>query len=361
MLSVYPPLPLTVWLRSSRRPLPFPLEEPHCRLYAQARHGLLAALRSRGVGPGDEILMPAYHHGSEVEAVRRAGMSCRFYDVGHTVEPDESKLRLLLGRRVRALYLIHYLGLPQNPERWRRFCDAHELFLVEDAAQSWLSASGGRPVGSHGDVAIYCLYKSYGLPDGAAVVARPPAADPTPPPLKGVRTTVLLHRRWLQQRLRLPTSASDGGDAPETPERDFAVGDRGLPPSRAAMAALPRVVATNAAARRRSNFAYLDARLGEHRVAAFPQLTNEASPLAYPVTTPDKPGLLQHLLEHGVDRRGRMWETPHPELPVDEFPGAAGLRATVVGLPVHQELTRRELERIAAAAEAGLRGANSGR
>jgi dTDP-4-amino-4,6-dideoxygalactose transaminase len=60
------------------------------------------------------ILVPAYNHGSEIEALLRAGIVCRFYDVGESLEPDEEELEALLDTRVRPLYLIHYLGFPQD-------------------------------------------------------------------------------------------------------------------------------------------------------------------------------------------------------------------------------------------------------
>ena len=48
--------------------------------------------------------------------------------------------------------------------------------LIEDAAQAWLATRDGTPVGSHGDLAFFCLYKSVGLPEGAALVMRSPPA-----------------------------------------------------------------------------------------------------------------------------------------------------------------------------------------
>jgi dTDP-4-amino-4,6-dideoxygalactose transaminase len=347
-LTVYPPLPPRVWLRRPRRPLPFPLDRPEHRLFLRARHGLREALGALGVEPGDELLMPAYHHGSEVETVVRSGMTCRFYD---GTEPVAERLEELVGPRTRALYLIHYLGLPQDSRRWRGWTDDRGLLLVEDAAQSWLASSGGRPVGALADIAIFCLYKSFGVPDGGAVVApRSLLPEAAGGPL-GARTLLRRHADWLAQRTSRLAPAH--ADVVEVPERDFAIEDSPARPSAATRAALPRTVDVGAPARRRANYERLRERLASHLAPQLPPLTDDAAPLAFPVLTARKEELLGHLAAHGIVQ-GRMWGTPHPALPVREFPTAAALRAQLVGLPVHHELSARDVRRIGDVAAAYL-------
>ena len=118
-LTATPPLPPGVYRRPPIVPNPFPLSEEQCRLFARARHGLWHAVRVLGLQAGDEVLVPAYHHGSEIEALTQAGLLCRFYGSGSRLEPDEADLAELIGPRTRALYLIHYLGFPQDVRHWR--------------------------------------------------------------------------------------------------------------------------------------------------------------------------------------------------------------------------------------------------
>src|SRR5205823_10573872 len=75
-LTIWAPLPFRRLLASRPDPPPFPLADPRCRLVTRARHGLWLGVRALGLGPGDEVLVPAYHHGSEVEALVRAGVTC---------------------------------------------------------------------------------------------------------------------------------------------------------------------------------------------------------------------------------------------------------------------------------------------
>ena len=139
-------MPLDAYSRPPAAALPYPLDDSG-ELFARARHALWHGLARVGLGPGDRVLVPAYHHGSEVEVVRRAGLECRFYEVGEDLAPDAEALERELSAGVRALHLIHYLGFPQDAPAWRRWCDERGLLLIEDAAQAWLSTVGGRPVG----------------------------------------------------------------------------------------------------------------------------------------------------------------------------------------------------------------------
>ena len=115
--TVWPPLPPRVWTTRPAGALPFPLDDGRARLFARARHGLWHGVRALGLASGDRVLAPAYHQGSEIEALLRAGLACDFYDVGHDLAPRADELESMLSSRTRALYLIHSFGLPQDASR----------------------------------------------------------------------------------------------------------------------------------------------------------------------------------------------------------------------------------------------------
>src|SRR6185312_3804894 len=107
-------------------------------------------------------------------------------------------------------------------------CDERNLLLLEDAAQSWLAVHDRGPVGSYGDLAIYCLHKSFGLPDGGALVSRVAAASPRTGRGPGMQRVLARHREWLAQRMalgRLREAERFSHREPEVPERAFALGD----------------------------------------------------------------------------------------------------------------------------------------
>ena len=347
LLGGWPTLPPVTPLRPPR-PLPFPLEEKGTLLTARARGGLALGLGALGIGAGDEVLMPAYHHGSEVESVCHSGARPVFYAGTPSLEPDENELDELTGPATRALHLTHFLGFPQDAERWRRWCDERGLLLIEDAAQAWLAGRAGRPVGSAGDLAIFCLYKTVGIPDGAATICRRALPEPAPP---GGRASVPVAKRlaaWGAQRLpvgrRLAKRGSDEGSFDAA--REFEVGDPGRPPASMSLQLLPRFDFEGAAHGRRLNYERLLAHLRDRVPSPFTHLPESAVPWLFPIRAEDKAGTLARLQAGGVVALN-FWSVPHPTLDVDSFPRIGERRATTIGLPVHQGLRPRDVERIA--------------
>jgi perosamine synthetase len=352
-IGVWPPLAPTVYTRRPAEELAFPIEEPGCRLFSRARHGLFEGVGGLGLLPGDEVLVPGYHHGSEIEALARAGLACIFYDA-ETLEPNEDELDRLLSPRVRALYLVHYLGLPQDVVRWRAWCDARGLWLLEDAAQAWLAkGADGRPVGGSGDISIFCLYKTFGLADGAALLlsGAESLSSPSNERASAAGPLARRHLAWVAERSGLAGSLAGRlrRPRPYSAEEDFALGDPATPMSSTSAFLLRRVFDPGAAARRRANYALLLDGLGESVAKAFPQLADGASPFAFPLATTRKADLLERLAARGV-RGVDFWSVPHPTLDPSRFPAATALRREVVALPVHQELTPTAVERIIDAA-----------
>jgi dTDP-4-amino-4,6-dideoxygalactose transaminase len=350
-LTVWTPLTPRAYLRRPASELPFPLGEPGCRLYLWGRHAIWHGLKALGLGPGDEVLAPAYHHGSEIEAIERAGVRCRFYDGGEALEPDAAELEEALTPDVRALYLTHYLGFAQDVPRWRRWCDDRGLLLLEDVAMAWLASFEGRPLGSWGDLAAFSPWKPFGLPDMGALLCSAPApeADGRRPLAAG--HVLRNHAAWFAQRwswlarLRWRTLRETEFDR----DAGFALRDPEEPPSASSGFLLRRLCDTDVAARRRENHSFLLQALRDRVPPPFDQTGDGACPFFFPVVTDDKQALLERLGSHGV-RGLDIWSVPHRSLPVDRFPQARRRRETTVGLPVHQELRREDLERIAAAA-----------
>jgi dTDP-4-amino-4,6-dideoxygalactose transaminase len=341
---VWSPLALGGLVRGFPGPLPFPLGKPGCQLFVRARHALWQGVQALGLHEGDEVLAPAYHHGSEIEALVRAGLSCRFYESSESLEPDEAELESLLGPRTRALHLTHFLGFPLDASRWRRWCDEQNLLLVEDAAQAWLAEVNGHPVGSFGHLSVFCLYKTVGLPIISASVSESPGERAGTRRLGAAQMARFAAGRTLRRfprleaRLRKPKSRY-------VPEEDFALGDVNSSPSAAAALLVRRYPYAGVAERRRANYERLLEGLFQLVPQPFCRLSPGASPFIFPVVAPDKEEMLSRLKERGIDALD-FWSVPHSSLPANRFPGAAKRRAATVGLPVHQEMTRHDIERV---------------
>lgn len=351
LLSTWPTLPPGIALRHRRTP-PFPLGQAGALFTAQGRGGLHLGLVALGVGPGDEVLVPAYHHGSEVEAVLGAGARAVFYGGTPRLEPDSDELEQLRTAATRALHLTHFLGFPQDCARWRRWCDERELLLIEDAAPAWLAQCGGHPVGTYGDLAMFCLYKTVGVPDGAITVCRAPLEGSAKGPV-GWTGALKRTAAWAAQRLSPARRlAFRGAGRRFEPARAFALGEPARPAARTTRSLVGRFDHHEVRERRRRHYEQLLEALGDRVAAPFDSLPAGAVPWVFPVEAEDKAGLLSHLRSDGVNPLD-YWSVPHPALEAARWPAIARRRARTIGLPVHQGLGARDVARIAELVAAG--------
>jgi hypothetical protein len=346
-----------------QRELPFPLTEPEARHFYVARgaiYHLFRALR------GGAVLVPAYHHGNEVRALRAAGANVRFYSVNRRLEPDLAQLDRLCRPPVRALFVIHYLGWPQPVEELAALCRARGIVLVEDCALSLLSESGGRPLGSFGDFAVFCLYKTMPVPNGGVLVSRGPlpgvlrALELRPcdrTSLAGRSAELMLARlrgRWNGVgRAVYGLKRAAGRGLTALGVRRVPVGDQGFDVGQVGLAMSPlswevarRCDHQDIRARRRSNYR-LVLELLDGRVASVkPTLEDGVCPLFFPLLVADKAEAVRRLAEQGIDAVP-FWNQGDPEASGRAFAEERFLREHVLELPVHQDLTPDQVEYMA--------------
>jgi dTDP-4-amino-4,6-dideoxygalactose transaminase len=351
-IAFYPPLAPGAYLRRAGGPLPYPLGHQDCVLFSRGRHAIWQAAHALGIGTGDAVLAPAWHHGAEIEALSRIGARVVFYEPGEALAPDPDELERLVDEHTRALFLTHYLGFPQDGSFWRAWCDERRLLLLEDAAHASLARHNGQPAGSHGHAAMWCLFKSYPLPDGAALRLEGTAPRSERRAALGLSELARGHAHWLLQHAH-DVAALVGGGADDDGEFDLAaeiaLGCPSAAPLGATAFLLPRVADPSAAQRRRANYALLLDELREQVPEPFGVLPAGAVPLGLPIACADKRATMDRLNERGVEGVD-FWCEPHPLLPGDGFGPSNRRRDSTVLLPVHQELRPPELERIAAAA-----------
>src|SRR5206468_8876874 len=93
-------------------PLVFPFDQPGVRYRYFARNAVWDAVELLGLG-GKTVLMPAYHHGVELETLLAAGVKPLFYRVDAQMRCDFADARKrAAGASVAAVYVIHYAGFP---------------------------------------------------------------------------------------------------------------------------------------------------------------------------------------------------------------------------------------------------------
>src|SRR3954469_7632177 len=151
-------------------PLVFPFDQPGLRYRYFARNAVWDAVQLLGLA-GRKVLVPAYHHGVELETLLAAGVIPVFYRVDGQMRADFDDAREKSAGAA-ALYVIHYAGFPQDMQAARQLATSLGVPLIEDCALALLSRDGEKPLGSFGDVSVFCLYKTLPVPNGGALLAR---------------------------------------------------------------------------------------------------------------------------------------------------------------------------------------------
>ncbi|MTD54505.1 DegT/DnrJ/EryC1/StrS family aminotransferase [Amycolatopsis pithecellobii] len=129
-------------------------------LYAVAvANGTVAleiALRGLGVGPGDEVIVPAIAVMATASAVVRCGARPVLADVDiHSQCLTSDTVEPLLSARTKAIIVVHLAGHPAELNPLLRLAGERDVRIIEDCAQAHGARYFGQPVGSFGDVATW--------------------------------------------------------------------------------------------------------------------------------------------------------------------------------------------------------------
>ena len=114
------------------------------------------ALRALGVGPGDEVIVPARSFFATASCVASIGACPVFADVqSPTQNIDPASVERMVTPQTKAVICVHLAGWPCDMATLGAICDRHDLFLIEDCAQAHGAAINGRKVGTFGDAASF--------------------------------------------------------------------------------------------------------------------------------------------------------------------------------------------------------------
>jgi dTDP-4-amino-4,6-dideoxygalactose transaminase len=132
---------------------------PHVRCLSSCTAALILAMEALGIGPGDEVLVPAMTFVASANAVEHAGATPVLVDsVPGTGLIDFDAATAAITPRTRAVMPVHLAGRPVDMERLAAFRDRHGLVVIEDAAHAIGAEFKGRRIGAFGNVAAFSFY-----------------------------------------------------------------------------------------------------------------------------------------------------------------------------------------------------------
>jgi dTDP-4-amino-4,6-dideoxygalactose transaminase len=133
---------------------------------------LICAMAGLGVGPGDEVIVPAYTYIATALAPLAVGAVPIIAEVDETLTLDPADLERKITRYTKAVIPVHMLGLPCDLRAILRIARRHKLLVIEDAAQACGGSYRGKPFGSLGHAGAFSFnhFKILSCGEGGAVV-----------------------------------------------------------------------------------------------------------------------------------------------------------------------------------------------
>lgn len=146
----------------------------HCIGVGNGTDALYIALRTLGIGMGDEVITVANSFIATSEAITMTGAKVVFVDMNpRTYNIDTTRIEEKVTSKTKAILPVHLYGQPADMDPILNIARKHNLKVIEDAAQAHGAVYKGKRIGSIGDIACFSFYPGKNLGaygDGGAIV-----------------------------------------------------------------------------------------------------------------------------------------------------------------------------------------------
>ena len=148
------------------------LGAPHFRMTCSGSYALHAALVGLGIGPGDEVIVPAHTYMATATSVLSAGAIPVIVDVDESITLDPNAVADTVGPRTRAVIPVHMWGAACDMDAIMAIAGERGLLVLEDTCQGIGGGYEGRMLGTIGHAGAYSFnyYKNISGGEGGGVV-----------------------------------------------------------------------------------------------------------------------------------------------------------------------------------------------
>ncbi|MDO8486322.1 MAG: DegT/DnrJ/EryC1/StrS family aminotransferase [Candidatus Staskawiczbacteria bacterium] len=133
---------------------------------------LIFALKSAGIGPGDEVITVSHTFFATIEAIIHNGAKPVFVEVREDFLIDPNQIEERITKKTKAIIVVHYNGRMCEMDKIMEIANKHNLFVIEDSAQSLGATYNNKKAGSFGTAGCFSFYPAKILGtagDGGAV------------------------------------------------------------------------------------------------------------------------------------------------------------------------------------------------
>jgi dTDP-4-amino-4,6-dideoxygalactose transaminase len=179
----------------------------HAVAVASGTDALHLALVAAGIGAGDEVITTPFTFIATAEAIRYVGAKPVFVDIDpKSFNIDPAGIEAVVTPKSRAVLPVHLFGQPADMTAIDAVCKKHSLLQIEDCAQSFGAATGGRMTGAIGTLGCYSFFPSKNLGcygDGGMVTTNSPELSEQLRILRNHGSQVRYHHKVIGYNSRL--------------------------------------------------------------------------------------------------------------------------------------------------------------
>lgn len=352
-----PVLHLSNLIRNSTNEFEQWLPEGYKVFLSSGRSAIYQVLKAFGIPQGSTALLPSYLCASVIDPFLTYGCYIEFYRISTTLAMDIYEIEKQLVRRdVKVLLAIHYFGFPvQGFSDILELCKKYSVKVIEDCAHALFSKTNGLFLGSQGDAGVFSLRKTLPAPEGGILVLR-----------SGQKQFVDLDsQRWLCRdgikllrelfysfehkigfSLRTYLLSFDclRNKAYETDSLATGTFDKYI--GRFSQLLMRSFDVEAIYTKRRQNFNYLLSKLPALQKIGMPlfiELPKGVCPNSFPILVEKRDEIRRKLYRKGIALR-TFWDVLPNLLPLEQFPESKFLRDSILILPVHQDISKKELD-----------------
>jgi len=143
-------------------------------LLTSGKGALICALIACGVGPGDEVIVPAYTYVATALTVLAVGAIPVVVDIDSTLGLDPKAVEAAMTPNVKAIIPVHMQGMPANMEAICDIAKKHGCYVIEDACQAVGGSFKGKKLGTWGDCGAYSYnyFKNISAGEGGGLTTK---------------------------------------------------------------------------------------------------------------------------------------------------------------------------------------------
>lgn len=337
----------------------------------QGRYAIYLICQLWKIGLGDEVIVPAYNCGAEIDPFIWAGATVVFYRVDNRAALDIEDIIRRVTPATKLIYVTHFFGWPQEINELGKWCKEKGLYLVEDCAHSLYSKGPNNTIGRIGDAAIYSFAKTLPVPDGGALVIKKNSWNENmmfrSPRFSNIFYNSLpLLKKWFMHNMKYWQHSEYARKLlvkswlkkpinqrceiwPEMPKSNYFDEQKIYwSISRLSKGMICASIPKKIIEIRRNNYNYLYNSLFNipSIKPLFGNLPNGVCPLSFPMFVKDRSRWCKNLEDRGILVGG--WPSYHRGFDWEGFPEAVNLKNNLLTLPIHQNLEIHHMEHIAA-------------